>query len=293
MKNHAPIFLNCLSRGGSNIFWNIFLSHPDACSPIRETLEIFRTNWRDPHWEGFFVTLFSGQPRLYDQWILEERRPISGWMKDFIDSTLYKYKLHTFKDKEMRYKYENQLYLMEEVEQARLVTKNNNGLSFLSDIFAEMYPDATFFALLRDPIPLYESHRRRKISKSPQEFATFYNRLVSRAVRDRARLKNYHIVRFEDILVDPKKMIPELYRLTSLDPSRVRKVRFRAKPHYLRDGTHGSTLPALGHYWFDLDKVYEILEPEINRLQVEHVPQMEREWVAELTKEHREMFGYA
>jgi len=292
MKNNAPIFLNCLSRGGSNIFWNIFLSHPDACSPIRETLEIFRTDLRDPHWEGYFVSMFSGQPNLFNQWKLEARRPVSGWVKDFIDSTLYKYKLHTFTDEEMRFKAEGQLYTYEEVERSRLVTKNNNGISFLSDMFAEMYPQATFFALLRDPIPLYESHRRRKISNSPQEFASFYNRLLDRAISDHKRFKNYHIVRFEDILANPKEMIPSLYRMANLNLQKVTKVRFRAKPHYQRDGTHGTALPAMGHYWFELDQVYEILEPEINRLQVEHIPQTERDQVAELTKGHREAFGY-
>ena len=64
--NRAPIFLNCLSRGGSNIFWNLFLSHPDACSPIRETLEIFRADWRAPTRTGLWLALTSGQPRLFE-----------------------------------------------------------------------------------------------------------------------------------------------------------------------------------------------------------------------------------
>ena len=293
MKNNAPIFLNCLSRGGSNIFWNIFLSHPDSCSPIRETLELFRTDPRDPHWEGYVVALLSGQPNLFNQWKLEPRRSVSKVMQGFIDSTLYKHKLNTLTDPEMRFKAEGQTYTREEVEHSRLVTKNNNGISFLSDMFAEMYPDATFFALLRDPIPLYESHRRRKISNSPQEFASFYNRLLDRAISDQKRFENYHIVRFEDILANPQEMIPNLYRMAKLDPQKVSKVRFRAKPHYMRDGTHGTNLPAMGHYWFELDQVYEILEPEINRLQAEHISQAERDQVSELTRAHREMFGYA
>lgn len=292
MKNKAPIFLNCLSRGGSNIFWNIFLSHPDACSPIRETLEIFRTDLRDPHWEGYVVALFSGQPNLFNQWKLTSRRPVSTKMQNFIDSTLYKHKLNTLTDAEMRFKAEGQMYTRDEVESSRLVTKNNNGLSFLSDMFAKMYPDATFFALLRDPIPLYESHRRRKISNSPQEFASFYNRLLDRVIVDRNRFTNYQIIRFEDIIANPKELIIKLYRMANLEPDRVKKMRFRAKPHFMRNGTHGTNLPALGHYWFDFDKIFEIIEPEINRFQIERIPPAEREQVAELTRTHRETFGY-
>ncbi|MDZ7831105.1 MAG: sulfotransferase [Desulfobacterales bacterium] len=293
MKNKAPIFLNCLSRGGSNIFWNIFLSHPDACSPIRETLEIFRTNWRDPHWEGYVAALLSGQPLLFDQWKLKPRRPVSAWTKNFIDATLYRHKLRTFSDPDMRFKAEGELYTRNEVHSARLVTKNNNGLSFLSDMFSEMYPDATFFALLRDPVPLYESHLRRNIFKSPQEFAAFYNRLVDRAVSDQERFPCYHIIRFEDILSDPQTMIPRLHQLAGLDPGKVDKVRFRAKPHFLPDGTHGTSLPAFDHYWFALDQVYDILEPGINRFQEERIARAEREQVADLTREHRERFCYA
>jgi len=156
-----------------------------------------------------------------------------------------------------------------------------------------MYPDATFFALLRDPIALYESHKRRKISKTPEQFARFYNGLVQRALRDKEALPNYHIVRFEDILSDPQGMIYELYKMAGLDPQKVTKVRFRAKPHYQANGTYGSTLPEFGHYWFDLERVYEILEPEINRLQSELISPGERDQVAELTRPVRETFGYA
>jgi len=292
MKNKSPIFLNCFSRGGSNIFWNIFLTHPDVCSPIRETLEIFRTSWRDPHWEGYMIAFLSGQPNLFNQWALKERRPISDRAKIFIDDTFFRYKQRTFTDKEMRFKYPEQTYTLEEVERARLVTKNNNGLSFMSDIFREMYPDSVFFALLRDPIPLYESHLRRKITKSPQQFAGFYNRLAARAVHDQQRFENFHIIRFEDILGDPAGMIRRLHTLANLDPDKVKRVRFAAKPHYQRDGTHGSNLPVFHHYWFEQDRIYDILEPEINGLQQEYISPVEREQVAELTRQYREKFGY-
>ncbi len=292
MKIKAPIFLNCLSRGGSNIFWNIFLSHPDACSPIRETLELFRTDPRDPHWEGYLVALLSGQPNLFNQWKLEARWPVNRLARQFIDSTLYRHQQRTLTDPEMRFKAENIPYTLAEVQQARLVTKNNNGIAFLSDTFAEMYPDATFFALQRDPIPLYESHKRRKISKTPEQFANFYNRLARRALQDKQNLPNYHIIRFEDILADPPGMIPRLYRLANLDPQKVERVRFRAKPHYQANGSYGSAQPEFGHYWFGFDQVYEILEPEINRIQSELISPEERGQVAELTRAAREAFGY-
>ena len=293
MKIKTPIFLNCLSRGGSNIFWNVFLSHPDACSPIRETLELFRIDLRDPHWEGFAAILLSSQFNLFNQWKLEDRRPINQITRKFIDTTFQRHKLRTLTDPEMRFKAEGIIYTPEEVENARLVTKNNNGISFLSDTFSEMYPDATFFALLRDPIPLYESHRRRKISNNPHQFVTFYNRLLARVIHDQKHLPNYHIVRFEDILADPTHVIPQLYEQANLDPGKVRKVRFRAKPHYLPDGTHSTNLPAYKHFWFSFNEIYEIIEPNINQFQTDLVHTAEREEIETLTQPYREAFGYA
>ena len=123
MLNTAPIFINCLSRGGSNIFWNIFLSHPDVCSPIYETLEIFRTDPRSPTWAGYYVALLGGQPRLFDQWLLRPRRHVPGFVQAYIDRTLYQRKLLTFSDDEMKYKYEAQPYTLDEVQAARLAAK--------------------------------------------------------------------------------------------------------------------------------------------------------------------------
>ena len=67
--------------------------------------------------------------------------------KDYIDKILYEEKLSTYTDKYMKYKYEDEKYSLEEVKNSRLVLKNNNGLTFCSDIFYEMYPDITFIGL--------------------------------------------------------------------------------------------------------------------------------------------------
>src|SRR5688572_14404209 len=160
MKNNFPILLNCFSRGGSNILWNILLSHPDVCSPIQETLEIFRLDWRGLRNEGLKVALLSRQWTLFNQWNFQLRRPLTLQAQTYIDQTLFRWKLKTLDDSEMRYKTKNHIYTLTEVENSRLVLKNNNGVIFLSDLFAEMYPGVRFFALVRDPIPLYESHKR-------------------------------------------------------------------------------------------------------------------------------------
>ncbi len=40
MKNKNVVLLIGLSRGGTNIAWNVLQSHPGICSPIYETGEL-------------------------------------------------------------------------------------------------------------------------------------------------------------------------------------------------------------------------------------------------------------
>lgn len=292
MLNNKPIFLNCFSRGGSNILWNMFLSHPDVCSPMKETLEIFRFDRQRMTRAGWRVIWYGGQWNLFDQWYLRPRRPVSVKTEQFVDHTLALWKEKTFTDAEMRYKTEDEIYTLEEVTQARLAAKNNNGLAFLSDMFYQMYPEATFIALIRDPIPLYESYKRRGISKSPTHFMRFYATLVERMMADSERLPNYHLVRFEDLLTQPYQMVVQLYQWATLDLSKLKKVRLKAKSHLQSDGQHKSNFQEGQHYWFEPDQLHNILEPEINRYQVDHLLPDEKEQLLSGLGRLREQLGY-
>ncbi len=293
MLNTAPIFLNCFSRGGSNIFWNLFLSHPDVCSPIRETLELFRTGLRRPTLNGYRVALMSGQWRLFDQKYLEPRKPLSTRAQHFIDRVLYLNKLRTLADPEMRYKFEDEVYTLDEVQKARLTCKNNNGLTFLSDILLDMYPDATFFALVRHPLALYESYQRRRFITSVSEFVGFYRRIAERMVQDRQRYSNYHLIRFEDILAQPIDILRQVYSQANLPLDRIRKVRMKAKAHFNQDGQHTSQYTVGQHYWFTFDQVSTFLEPNINDYQIDRLGRAEREAILQGTAGIRQILGYA
>lgn len=273
----APIFLNCFSRGGSNILWNLFLTHPDVCSPILETLEIFRMGLRKPTLAGYKAAWLSRQWRLFDQWYLHERKPLNDQARRFIDETLYAWKLKTLTDVDMKYKYEDEVYTLDEVQQARLVAKNNNGLAFLSDALLDLYPEASFIALIRHPVPLYESHKRRRITTSVEAFADFYRRMAERMVADQERFARYHIVRFEDVLADPVGTMRRLHALVGLDADKVRKVRLKAKPHLHADGRHATAYDRGRHYWFNFDDVCDLLEPKINAYHAQRLSATERE----------------
>lgn len=293
MRIHAPIFLNCFSRGGSNLFWNLFLTHPDVCSPIIETLQIFRVGLRKPRPEGLRAAWLSRQPRLFDQWNLSPRSVLRPAAKAYIDETLYAWKLKTVSDLDMQFKNENERYTEEEVKQARLVAKNNNGLAFMTDCWLDMYPDATFFGLVRHPVPLYESHKRRKIASSVDDFVGTYCRIAEQMLNDADRLERYFMVRFEDMLKEPIGVMEQVYAQAGLDRSRVTKIRFKAKAHYQGEGERTTTYEEGRHYWFEPAEIYKMVEPQINRFHVAQLEEQERLALLERTASVRERLGYA
>jgi len=294
MKNNRPIILNCFSRGGSNILWNILLSHPEVCSPIQETLQIFRLDWRGIRKEGLKAALLGHQWRLFDQWNLHGRAPISSRAQEFIDQTLFYWKLKTLQDSDMRYKSKDKVYSLAEVENSRLVLKNNNGTIFLSGVFFEMYPDAIFFGLVRDPIPLYESHKRNRtpVSSSPERFASFYQDMVGKMLSDANRFSSYQLVYFEDMLKDPLGATKSVYDFAGLDMNKVPQMRFKAKPHMQADGSHSTNFQSGKHYWLERDEIPQLLEAEVNQYQVSRLESKEVDIIRALTQNVREQLGY-
>ena len=293
-KNSKPIILNCFSRGGSNILWNMFLSHPSVCSPVQETLQIFSINLRSPRFEGLRTVLLSKQLHIFNQWYFEERKLVSDDVKKYIDNTLYNWKLNTINDGEMKFKYEYQKYNIEEIQNARLVIKNNNGLIYLSKIFFEMYPDSTFIALVRHPFALYESHKRRKtkVSKSPELFCNYYNNIVKKMIVDAGNFPNYHLIRFEDLVSDPIKSIKLLYKYSNLNFKEIKKVRFKAKPFTHQDGSYGTNYKVGQHYWINMNEIEKMIDSKVNSSQIAMISKIEKRKIFLLLKKTMEQFNY-
>jgi hypothetical protein len=192
----------------------------------------------------------------------------------------------------MQYKLANERYTAEEVEQSRLVAKNNNGLAFLTNVLLGIYEDASFFGLVRHPLALYEGHRRRGLTHSVENFAKFYNSIAGRMLNDAERLKCYHLVRFEDLMKAPVAVAQRLFAQTDLDFSKIRKLRFKAKPHFQKNGQYGTTFQVGRHHWFDLGQVHQILDAEVNDYQISNIASEEKARLLELTKDVCQGLGY-
>ena len=268
-KNNKPIILNCFSRGGSNILWNLFLSHPDVCHPLEETLQIFNISLKSPRIAGYKIALMTKQ-NLFNQWNFNNRKSVNKKSATYIDILLHKKKMGNLLNDEMKYKNEKDIYTSNEIENTRLVIKNNNGLIFCSELFYDIYPSATFIAIIRNPLALYESHKRRKtpVSISINSFASFYRRMIQKIKNDQMCFPNYHIIKFEDILKKPISSVEKLYKWTNLDFSNIEKIRLKAKPSMRRSGKHTTPFTKNKHYWFSFSELEDVMNKDVNKNQI-------------------------
>tara|TARA_Y100001970_G_C14221897_1_gene853200 strand:+ start:1702 stop:2601 length:900 start_codon:yes stop_codon:yes gene_type:complete len=291
--NKNPIILNCFSRGGSNILWNYFLSHPNICHPIEETLQIFCTSLKAPRVEGYKVA-FMEKRFLFNQWNFNDRSIVKSKTAKYIDRVLYRKKINNIFDNDMKYKSENEVYSKTEIKNTRLVLKNNNGIIYSTNLFREIYPDATFIGLIRHPVALYESHKRRKtpVAESTKKFADFYANMVKKMLIDKKSIPNYHMIKFEELLSDPIESLKRLYAWANLDFSAIKKIRLKAKPFINKYGYHLTSLKENKHYWFTMGELDQYLDKNVNKNQISNVNQTEKESIIKLINKDLSELGY-
>lgn len=120
-----------------------------------------------------------------------------------------------------------------------------------------------------------------------------YRRLVSRMLEDAARLEDYHVVRFEDIISHPVRLLRKIYQLAGLDVDKLRKVRLQLKPTVDRQGRHGLA----GGYdrrvvWYDLDDLPSRFRPDVNENQIRQLTPGDREAFLRIAQVSMERLGY-
>ncbi|MFW6047094.1 MAG: sulfotransferase [Candidatus Woesearchaeota archaeon] len=120
-------------------------------------------------------------------------------------------------------------------KKARLVCKNLNGLVYLTDIFQEIYSDSTFICIIRNPLVLLESHLRR--GANLEQFIDLFHHVRSKMITYRRRYSNYMIVKYEDIIDSPFKMMKKIYKFANLNLQQVKQVRFQLKSTVKSDGS--------------------------------------------------------
>lgn len=307
MLNHQPIFVNTFARGGSNIVWEILQSHPDVCAPIEETDKII---WQEAgKWKSavnIWLSIRGGYPLPHPQkergyWMLNygllhannytERR-LNNFAKTYLDNLLYNWKLKNLDHPFNKYKTPEEVYTLEEVKQARLAAKHVNGMIFLTPALFEMYPDSIHFGLVRNGLALCESRLRRKTFKDAGKFGVMYNKMVEKLIEYDKKYPNFHLLKFEDLLADPKKFVYDLYDKAGLKYNGKISVRLKAKKFINSSGVHDTSLEEGNKYWVDMDNFLEFVNPNINENQIKRMQQKDKELFLKYAKPSMEQLGY-
>jgi hypothetical protein len=308
MLNKRPIFIVGFARGGTSILLNWFRSHPGVCSPRGETQEVFRGKASEPFWVRnskrvrYLPILLTERRDIFSIRDWESRVSFSPLTRRLVDRILHAEKVKALDPDQNLYRSENERYTREEIRRARLLCKNINGLIFLSDEFAEMYPDGTFIAIVRDGFAVCEGHIRRGMR--PELIAERYEKGCERIIRDSGSIPNFHIIRYEEVVADPRGSFEKLYRWAGLDVESVKKVRLQHKPVMDKAGQHRSVVdeskPASPDqeprykelHWYDLDEIGRFYRTDANENQKKRLSEEAKALIEKECRNSLEYFGY-
>jgi len=295
MLNRAPIFVNGFSFGGTNMITNLLASHPEVCWLSGETHEVFYSKPRKKmdKWIRRFFYLpvqISAGSHVFGRECLDERGRLSVPMMRYIDLFFYIDKLSTDRNE---YKSEDVRYLREEIKRCRFLAKNVNGVVLASSQFSQIYPDATFLALVRNGLALCEGYVRR--GWRAEDAGRLYETVCQKVIQDSRTIQNYHIVRFEEMVSDPLGFMKKIYSFAGLEESRVEKVRLQAKKSMNEDGTRSYTFGGSKDretHWFTLEELRNYVRKGVNENQIDRLSPRDKETFLSQAKSSMELLGY-
>lgn len=271
MLNKKVIFICGFVRGGTNIAWNLMQSHPDICSPVHETGTLFRKSLplRICHiFSGSF--LYSGK---------------------VIDRSLYNFKIANLEHPDNKFVSEGVLYTREQIARTSLCLKSVNTQFDYTKTLLKAYPELYVIALTRNGYALADGLVRRE--KTVAEAGRLYFKISEEMKQYADQLSRFKLVKFEDILRQPFEISEKLFEFTDTKPIKMSKLRLKSKKVINRKGEHQVKFgDEHRKYWFDRDTINQILDPNINKKQMERIkPSMIKEFNRE-SKTALDFFGY-
>jgi hypothetical protein len=279
LKNAKVIVINGIQRGGTNVIWNILQSHPQVCSPLRETGRILHESRPvDLLWRYFLMRLPS--PLMVST--------LGSWAdKRFFDN-----KMKVLFHQEDRFKYEDTIYSEEEIQKCVLCIKSVNEDILLTEFFSKIYTECYFIGVVRNGYAVCDSWLRR--GRSVKEAAYYYSTYVDKMINDSYKYENYKLVKLEDALRKPFEVATELYTFAQLYPERLEKIRLKSKRIFNVAGIHQ---PRFGEekrkYWFSEKTIADILDPNISQVQAENLSVNDKLQFEKDTKTILRLLNYA
>lgn len=278
MFNNKTILISGYSRGGTNILWNIFQSHPLVCAPEHETGAIFRY---PDHLKFCYYIRFANKFGLLH----------TSLSKRIIDYQLYRYKMKNLYKAQNRFKNEDELYTKQEVANSVFCMKSVDDDIFHTELLQKLYPDIYIILLIRNGYAIAEGHLRRGISikKSAENYVSigrYMNTLKSES-------DQCIIIKFEDVLKNPFKMSNDLFKFVLLKPENLENIRLKSKKVINDSDVHQVSFGKKDKkYWFSEKQISQILDPEINKKQISNLTSDQINEFNSIAGEQLEIFGY-
>lgn len=293
--NKAPIFVNGFKYGGTSLIMNMLASHPDVCMLSGETHEVFLGNKKRRYAQGIrrifdFPVRLMTRPHIFSHTHTGERHKVPEPLKRYMDLVFYMDKLITHKN---AFKSENVKYLLTEKMRSRFVVSNVNGNVLATEVLRDMYPDATFIAIVRNGLAVCEGHVRRR--HSAKDFGRMYETVCQKMIRDSQIIPRYHIVYFEDMISAPIAFMEKIYSYADLDLNKVSKIRLRAKLAMNKDGIRRYAFGgAKGKEveWFNIEGIKNCMRKDVNENQISRLSQDDQRLFLEQTQDSMRSLGY-
>jgi hypothetical protein len=295
MLNKSPIFVNGFQRGGTNILMNLIVSHPDICMLGGETHIVFYGRSR-----GLFQKLIPGLKSLpilvstkqHTFWLnrFETRKIVPRYIMPYIDFLFYTSKMFAPRN---RIRDEETRNSLKDIHRSRLLCKNVNGVTLATPIFNEMYPDATFFGLVRNGLALCEGFVRR--GWTAERTGRMYQIVCQQMLGDANRLKNYKLIYFEDMVQSPAETIREIYEFAGLSILQVSKFRLQSKQVMRKEGRRGYVFGGERDretHWFKLESLENHLSKDVNENQIAQLTQKDKDTFLQYARSSMEQLGY-
>jgi hypothetical protein len=233
--NDSPIFLLGLHKSGTSLLRSIFDGHSQIFSiPIEAHFFQNMKYWVDNEYRKQYpVKLNKNQIKEeFRNWIKFYNQLINPLADSvvkgiFNEQNFYK-KIsdiqEDFNDKTIMEKYYESIYFSIYNKplnsELRIVEKSVENAEFAFEL-STMFPKTKFIHILRNPYANIVSLRK---FKSPIKSYPFINRLLKTMYnsfyylyKNKNILKNYYVLRYEDLVSDPEKYINEICKFAMLD----------------------------------------------------------------------------
>lgn len=227
MDVETPIFVTGFSGGGTSVLINLLASHPDVCTV------------------GEVRRIFQGSKVLESAWQIVSKavtrdQPIGARTQEFVRCVLHRAKLTANDEYLSLFKGPDVCYTSEEREQARMLGRHLDERAFLSRTMLQLYPEAEIVGLIRNGFAVCESHVRR--GKSARDVGRLYRVVAEKMLADRQHSPNFHIVKFDELVQKPVRILKHLSVRLGLNPFQLEHVRCNdSKP--LRSWVQFTDLP--------------------------------------------------